>query len=348
MSRTGVLLINLGSPDSPAVPDVRRYLREFLMDERVIDIPFIARWLLVHGIILPFRPRKSAEAYRKIWTEEGSPLVNMSRRVQAELQKRLPIPVELAMRYQNPSVDYAIGRLMLRGVNRVVLVPMFPHYAMSSYETAVESVRENLPASVELIVVPPYFDQPEFMDALIVTARPYLSRQHDHLLFSFHGVPERQIRKTDPTHSHCLAVQNCCDVPNSCHDTCYRTQCLRTARTFAVKVGIPQYRYTVAFQSRLGRDEWLKPATDQEIVRLAKSGVKRLVVMCPAFVSDCLETIEEIGMRGREAFLAAGGESFELVPCLNDHPKWIDGLESLIKRNTSTRVLYEIASQRAV
>ncbi|MCS7089156.1 MAG: ferrochelatase [Verrucomicrobiota bacterium] len=329
-----VLLVNLGSPDSPAVPDVRRYLNEFLMDPRVMDVPWLLRRWIV-GMILIRRPRQSAHAYRSIWTPEGSPLIVISRRVQRLLQQRLGLPVELAMRYQNPSIPHAVTHLAQQGINWAHLIPMFPHYAMSSYETAVVRVQEEMARQaphIRLTVEPPYPDHPDYIRALVESARPWLEKGYDHLLFSFHGVPERQIRKSDPTQRHCLQVNDCCHTPSPAHERCYRHQCLRTVEAFVSRAGVPQGRWSVAFQSRLGRDPWLRPYTDEEIMRLAKAGVRRLLVICPAFVSDCLETLEEIGIRGRETFLEAGGREYELIPCLNEHPLWIDTLEGMARR----------------
>ena len=331
--KQGVLLVNLGSPDSPSVSDVRKYLREFLMDERVLDAPFPIRFFVVHACILPFRPRQSAEAYHKIWRPEGSPLVFTSKQVQAELQRRLPVPIGLAMRYQNPSIPDAIQRLKQQGVTDLLLIPLFPHYAMSSFETAVERVKEVIARAAPdmgLTVVPPFYDQPDYIEALVASASAQLEAGYDHLLFSFHGLPERHLRKSDPTCSHCLVAANCCEATSPASATCYRAQCFKTAEAFVQKAGVS--KYSVAFQSRLGKDPWLKPYTDFELPRLAKDGVRKLLVICPAFVSDCLETIEEIGIRGRETFLEAGGTGFELIPCLNEHPLWLVALEKMVTR----------------
>ena len=333
MSRKAVLLVNLGSPDSPSVPDVRRYLREFLMDGRVLDAPWPVRFCVVNFAILPSRPKQSAHAYQSIWTAEGSPLVVTSRRVQVALQDRLKIPVELAMRYQNPSIDAAVARLALLGIEELLLIPLFPHYAMSSYETAVERVKEAVlkwtPAT-KLHVQKPYYDFPEYIDALVASATAQLHQPYDHLLFSFHGLPERHLHKADKTGCHCLKVPNCCEVPSPAHATCYRAQCFKTVKDFVAQAGVPKENYSIAFQSRLGRDPWMQPYADKEIERLARSGVKRLLVICPAFVSDCLETIEEIGMRGRESFTSAGGTQLMLIPCLNEHPAWLHALQTMV------------------
>ena len=298
----GVLLVNLGSPDSTSVPDVRKYLREFLMDGRVLDAPWPIRFCVVHFTILPSRPKESAHAYEKIWTPEGSPLVVTSRRVQKKLQARVNVPVELAMRYQNPSIESAIRKLNDAQVDDLFLIPLFPHYAMSSYESAVVRVREvaaQIAPRMKVTVQPPYFDAPDYIAALAASAEPALSTGYDHLLFSFHGIPERHLRKSDPTHCHCLAKENCCEVPSPAHATCYRAQCFKTVAAFVAKAGVPADKYSISFQSRLGKDPWLKPYTDFELVEFPKRGIKKILVICPAFVSDCLETIEEIGMRGR-------------------------------------------------
>ena len=333
MTNKAVLLVNLGSPDSPSVPDVRRYLREFLMDERVLDAPWPIRFSVVNFAILPKRPHESAHAYQSIWTDQGSPLVVTSRRVQATLQARLDLPVELAMRYQNPSIDAALEKLAARDAEELLLIPLFPHYAMSSYETAVERVREairKITPWMQLHVQPPYYNHPDYVEALTASAEKYLAEDYDHLLFSFHGLPERHLRKADPTGCHCLKAANCCETPSPAHATCYRAQCFQTMKAFIARANVPSQKASIAFQSRLGREPWMQPYTDVELTRLARAGVKRLLVICPAFVSDCLETLEEIGMRGRETFLAAGGEAFTLIPCLNEHPAWLRALERMV------------------
>ncbi|HEY4417108.1 MAG TPA: ferrochelatase [Verrucomicrobiae bacterium] len=324
----GILLVNLGSPDSTSVADVRRYLNEFLMDGRVIDTPWLLRRLIV-GLILVNRPQESAHAYEKIWLPAGSPLVVTSRNVQKKLAARVNVPVELAMRYQNPSIASALDQLRQAGVDELLVIPLFPHYAMSSYESAVEQVRivaKRRAPEMKLTVQPPFFDAPDYISALVASAKDQLAGDYDHLLFSFHGIPERHLRKSDPTGCHCLAKENCCNVPSPAQATCYRAQCFKTVAAFVKLAGIPAGKFSVSFQSRLGKDPWLKPYTDLELVEFPKRGFHKLLVICPAFVSDCLETIEEINLRGRETFLAAGGEEFTQIPCLNEHPLWIDAL----------------------
>lgn len=328
----GILLVNLGSPDSTAVGDVRKYLREFLMDGRVLDAPWPVRFCVVHFAILPSRPRESAHAYEKIWTPQGSPLVVTSRNVQKKLQARLNVPVELAMRYQNPSIESAIRKLNDAKVDDVFLIPLFPHYAMSSYESAVVRVQEvarQIAPRMKVTVHPPYFDAPNYIEALVASAQDHLQGGYDHLLFSFHGIPERHLKKSDTTHCHCLASENCCEVASPAHATCYRAQCFKTVAAFVAKANIPKQKYSVSFQSRLGSDPWLKPYTDYELAEFPKRGIKKLLVICPAFVSDCLETLEEIGMRGKETFIGAGGKEFAQIPCLNEHPLWISALENM-------------------
>jgi ferrochelatase len=332
-AKLGVLLVNLGTPDSPDVSDVRAYLREFLMDPRVIDIPYPARFLLVNGVIAPFRAAQSAHAYRSIWLPEGSPLATISQQVAEELKTRLGVPVELAMRYRNPSISSALVRLAGLGVNAITVLPMFPHYAMSSYESAIERVKEfarKLAPHAALRIVAPYFDAPAYIRSLAASVMPYLP-EVDHLLFSFHGVPERHIRRADPTGCHCLRRADCCASDSPARATCYRSQCLHTMAAVAHEAGLQEGRYSYAFQSRLGRDRWLQPFTVEALTQLARNGVRKLAVMCPSFTADCLETLEEIGIRGRNTFREAGGDSLTLVPCLNTHPMWLDALARLAR-----------------
>ncbi len=337
MSKRAVLLVNLGSPDSPAVPDVRRYLREFLGDERVLDLPALGRWLLLEAIILPTRPKKSAHAYSSIWTKEGSPLIVTSRKVQADLAARLgpATPVYLAMRYGSPSIASVVGQLAADGVTEVLLFPQYPHYAMSSWETVVVRAMEEFARQapqVRVTTVQPFYADPDYINALHAQAAPYLAQGYDHLLFSYHGLPVRHMRKADSSHAHCLTVADCCATCSPAHATCYRAQCFATTRAFAERARLDPARHSVSFQSRLVGEPWLEPFTDKEFERLPKAGVKNLLVMCPAFTADCLETLEEISQRGRESFLAAGGVKFEQIPCLNDHPAFIDFLAKRTQR----------------
>lgn len=332
----GIILMNLGSPNSTSVGDVRRYLNEFLMDERVIDMPYIARLLLVRGIIVPFRAPKSAAAYRSIWTKEGSPLIVLTKQLQSALQLQVEEPVEIAMRYGDPSPAAAFDALMtkVKDLQEVVLVPMYPHYAMSSYETAVvyaQEIHKKKKYPFRLTVIEPYYNQADYLDALTESIRPYLQQEYDHIVFSYHGIPERHIYKGDVTGQHCLKTPNCCEVNSQAHAQCYRHQCLATTKLVAGKLNIPSSQYSFSFQSRLGRDEWLKPYTALRLAEMPKEGIKKLLIACPAFVSDCLETLEEMGEEGKEIFLHAGGESFTLIPCLNVHPLWVKAIRGMVR-----------------
>lgn len=333
MSKQAILLLNLGTPDSTSVADVRRYLREFLMDKRVINLPYPLRWALINLIIAPTRAKNSAEAYSRIWTEKGSPLLTCGRELQGLVGEGLDMPVALGMRYGNPSTPDAVRELYEKGAQDIFIIPLYPHYAMSSYETAILAAREAADAlnpELRLTVMPPYYQETDYLGALEAVARPYLEKPHDLVLFSYHGIPEEHLRITDPTSMHCLRCETCCDTPNPAHATCYRHQCFTTTHRFCERAGIPPERYRISFQSRLGKDPWLKPYTDFVLEDLPKEGVKKLLVMCPAFVADNLETLEEIAIEGRETFLEAGGESFELIPCLNTTPEWVSFLRQNI------------------
>jgi ferrochelatase len=329
--------MNLGSPDSTSVKDVRRYLNEFLMDGRVIDLPWLARTLLVRGIIVPFRAPKSAEAYRSIWQKDGSPLVILTKQLQQAVQARFEEPVEVCMRYGNPATADVLAKLHREHplLEEVILFPLYPHYAMSSYETAVEQVREihqekNYPSKLK--VVGPYYDDPDYIDALTKSIRPYLDGAWDKIVFSYHGVPERHIRKGDITGSHCLKVENCCQTPCAAHAQCYRHQTYVTTALVKQALGLRDDQVEQTFQSRLGRDPWLQPYTAARLESLPAEGVKRLLVVCPAFVSDCLETLEEIAEEGKESFLHSGGTSFTAIPCLNVQPEWVNAVCTFIRR----------------
>ncbi len=327
---TGILLINLGTPQSPQISDVRAYLDEFLMDAYVIDSPWWLRRLLVSAFILPFRPRQSAANYARIWRPDGSPLLIESTRLAEAVAARVPCPVALAMRYGQPSIDTALTQLREKGVERLVVMPLYPHYADSTVTTSVEAVKRQW-RDTEPTVVPPFYDHPGYVAALAASIRTHLTAPWDHLLLSYHGLPERHLTRADPTGNHCLSSAACCDEPSNAHATCYRHQVYATSKAVARALTLDPDTYSVSFQSRLGRLPWLQPYTDQRLVELAEQGVRRLVVACPAFVADNLETLEEIGIQGRETFRQAGGESLTLVPCLNADPAWVEVLVNLLK-----------------
>jgi protoporphyrin/coproporphyrin ferrochelatase len=336
MAKKGIVLMNLGSPDSTEVKDVRRYLKEFLMDERVIDVPYLLRAFLINGIIVPFRAPKSAEAYKTIWTKEGSPLVVFTKQLQQALQLKVDEPVAIAMRYGNPTPQFAFDELQKNNpdLEEVLAIPLYPHYAMSSFETAVVSAREvheKNNYSFKLNFLAPFYNEPHYINALAENIKPYLQKEHDHILFSYHGIPGRHIRKSDVTGCHCLKVENCCDVASPAHAHCYRHQVFTTTRLVMEQLNIPKEKYSISFQSRLGKG-WLQPFTDIRLQELPKEGIKKLLILCPAFVSDCLETLEEIDERGKEDFMKAGGGEFTMIPCLNTNPLWVDTLAVWVKQ----------------
>jgi ferrochelatase len=331
----GVLLVNLGSPDSPKPKDVKRYLGEFLMDERVIDVNPILRKILVKGIILNTRPKKSAKAYQKIWWKEGSPLVVISERFHKKVQDKTDMPVALGMRYGSISIHNAYQELKDKGVTDVLLVPLYPHYAMSSFETVVEKARDvqkNSFSSMTTTVLPAFYNQKDYIKVMADNIREHLKGfEYDHILFSYHGIPERHIKKSDPTKSHCQMDGSCCNQPSEAHATCYRHQCFETTKEVAKELQLDAGTFSNSFQSRLGRDPWLKPYTDFEFERLPKEeNKKNLAVITPAFVSDCLETLEEIAMEGQEQFEEGGGENYKHIPCLNENDAWVDVMVSWI------------------
>jgi ferrochelatase len=323
----GVLLVNLGSPESPTAKDVKPYLDEFLMDKYVIDVPFLLRALLVRGIILRKRPEASAEAYQKIWWEEGSPLIVLSKRLLNKVVQKTELPVALAMRYGKPSIEAGLQQLADKGVTEVLLFPLYPQYAMASTLTILvlaEEIRKKKFPQMTFTDVPAFYDKPDYITALANSVKKGLEGfEYDHLLFSYHGIPERHIRKTDVTKSHCKINDTCCVTPSAAHKFCYRHQCYETTHLVVEQLGIPKNKYSLTFQSRLAGDKWLEPYTDIEINKMPNQGIKNLAVVTPAFVSDCLETLEEIAMRANEDFKEHGGENFLAVPCLNDGDEWV-------------------------
>ncbi len=331
MSKRAVLLVNLGSPASTSVGDVRRYLREFLGDERVLDVPAPLRWLLLEGVILRTRPKKSAHAYASVWKPEGSPLVLTSMSVQKKLSETLgkDIPVYLAMRYGKPSIPDVLNQMKADGIEQVFLMPQYPHYAMSSWETVVVKVyqdAEKLFPTLKIDLLQPFYQDADYIEALYEVSAPYFSKPHDLLLFSYHGIPERHLRKGDPSKAHCMEVKDCCSHCTPVQSTCYRAQVFATTKALVKRAGIATDKYSVSFQSRLAGEPWLTPFTDKVLEEFPKQGVKKILVMCPAFVSDCLETLEEISVEAKETFIEAGGEEFEQIPCLNDQKPYIDVL----------------------
>lgn len=332
--KKGVLFVNLGSPDSPEPKDVKKYLGEFLMDERVIDVPLWARTLLVKGIILNTRPKASAAAYKKIWWEEGSPLIVISERLQKKVQKQINIPVALAMRYGSMTIKNGLQELVDKGVEEVLLFPLYPQFAMATTETitvlAKEEQQKYFP-NLKIESVPAFYNNPDYIEVLANSISNSLKEKvYEHLLFSYHGVPERHIRKRDITKSHCKIDKTCCETHSKAHEFCYRHQCYEVTRLVAEKLQLKPETFSTSFQSRLGFDPWLQPYTDLTLERLAKNGIKKMAIVTPAFVSDCLETLEEIAMEGQEIFKEMGGEEFSTIPCLNDNDAWTNLLSKWI------------------
>ena len=325
----GVLLVNLGSPDSTETKDVKSYLKEFLMDGRVIDLPKWFRTFLVKGIILNTRPKKSAKAYRKIWWKDGSPLIVLTERLQEKIQKKVSIPVSIAMRYRNPSIHFGLEELAKKGVNEVLLVPLYPQFAMATTETILvlaEEIRAKYFPEMEFTSLPSFYNHPDYVRVLANSIQEFLKDKNwEHLLFSYHGVPNRHIRKSDITKSHCKMNEKCCFEDSPAHKYCYRHQCEKTTQNVAKYLDLTEGTFSTTFQSRVSiLGSWLRPYTDKTVEAFAKNGTKELAIATPAFVSDCLETLEEIGMEAAEDFEDKGGEKLHVIPCINDRDDWVN------------------------
>lgn len=346
--KKGVLLVNLGTPDSPKVPDVRKYLDEFLMDGRVIDIGTIQRNLLVRGAIVPFRSPKTAKLYKEIWDQKtGSPLLHISE-IQTELLRKelgSDYQVELAMRYQKPSIEEALQRLKIAMVDSIQVIPLFPQYASASTGSVIEKIMKLMAqwhTFPRVSFVNQFYDNPLMIEAFADNAREKQPEEYDHVLFSFHGLPVRQLKAVDNTGNHECAAASCATQITASNKFCYSAQCHETARLIASSLHLPSAKYTVCFQSRLGKDPWVQPYTSDVLVDLANKGVKRLLVLCPAFVADCLETLYEVTEEYGQEFKKLGGEHVELVPSLNDHPKWIESLKQMVLANEKTGVVASV------
>lgn len=339
--KTGLLLCNLGTPDSTSLSDIRKYLRQFLMDPYVIDIAYPLRWLLVNGPILMFRPKKTAHAYQQVWTAQGSPLLAISLEQKALVQNEvsrqgLNWSVELGMRYGKPSLRSALEKFKAQKITKIIYLPLYPQFALSSTTTAQVEIKKQLKAlnySPELKdgTYKPFHSQPDFINSWQAVIRETIDlTKIDHLLFSYHGLPERHIKKTESKPNHCLKP-NCCDSVNENNQFCYRAHCYATTREIAKKLNLKSDQYSISFQSRLGRTPWIQPFTDFVIPELAKKGVKNLAVVSPSFVTDCLETLEELGIRAKDSFIQSGGKEFKAIPCLNTNPEWIKSIVQIAK-----------------
>ena len=328
MHMKGVLLVNLGSPESPSPKDVKMYLGEFLMDERVVDLPKLFRTILVKGIILNTRPKQSARAYKKIWWDEGSPLIVLSERLKGKVSEKVSTPVSLAMRYGSMSIKKGLQELVDQGVDDIFIIPLYPQFAMATTETILvlaEELRDEFFPQVKFTSLPAFYNHPDYVRVLSNSiAEGLQGKNWEHLLFSYHGVPERHIRKSDITKSHCNINDECCVTASKAHEFCYRHQCYETTRLVAEYLELKEGTFSTSFQSRLGVDPWLQPYTDRTVANFAKSGLKQLAIATPAFVSDCLETLEEIGMEAAEDFEEKGGDHLQVLPCINDREEWIN------------------------
>ena len=336
MSKTCVLLINLGTPDSPSVKDVRKYLFEFLNDPRVIDINPIGRFFLVNFIIVPFRAPKSAKIYKELWTDKGSPIMIYGKSVKEKLQKELgdDFDVELAMRYKNPSLDEVCARMEKRGYEKIIILPLFPQYASASTGSAIEKAMKLISkwwVIPEIKIISQFYDDENYLNCVIEQSKKYNLSDYDHILFSYHGLPERQVDKVYSDGKPCKD-HKCEDEINEDNRYCYKATCFATTRSLAEKLNLSKDRYTVCFQSRLDKD-WLEPFSDKVVEEWAMKGAKKLLVFSPAFVADCLETTVEIGIEYQKIFKDNGGEKVQLVESLNDHPMWIDTLKKMVLKN---------------
>lgn len=337
--KTAVLLINLGTPDSPSTGNVRKYLTEFLNDRRVIDISALGRFVLVNGIIVPFRASKSAKLYRQIWTDDGSPLLIHTKNLTAKLQAALGSDyiVEFAMRYQSPDIKSALEKLRKEKPAKIIVIPLYPQYASSSTGSTIEKLFNEL-KEWEVIpsinIISKFYDNEDYINAFVEEGKKFDINSYDHILFSYHGLPERHIKKGSAHYGsdYCQLSDKCCSSINRSNQYCYRANSFYTTREIAKKLNIPQEKYTVSFQSRLN-DKWIKPYSDEVIKEKAKQGMKRLLVFSPAFVADCLETIHEIGTEYNELFREHGGEKVELVRSLNDSASWVEALRKMVLQN---------------
>jgi len=334
-SPTAVLIVNLGTPDSPSVPHVRKYLREFLLDKRVIDIPDIPRWMLVNLIIAPFRAPKSAKIYQQLWEDRGSPLLFHGQDVKEKLQIALgnDFIVELGMRYQSPSIKDALNNLMKFNPRQVIVVPLFPQYASATTGSVHDKVMEivkDWQVIPEIKFISQFLEHPRFIQAFAERGKKYLDKQEwDHIVFSYHGLPERQIKKAS-VDNYCQLSDKCCSNYHSKNRFCYRAQCYKTSHLLAEALGLSQSQYTICFQSRLGKDPWIQPYAEDIIKKLAKEGKKKVLTFSPAFVADCLETTIEVGEEFRDEFIHEGGTEWQLVESLNSSDTFVDCLKDIV------------------
>ena len=330
----GVLLINLGSPKELNKKSVKEYLRVFLSDDNVLDIPKFFQQLILRLFILPFRPKNTLEAYEKIWTKNGSPLIISTQSIANKLTKKTGWQVEYAMRYEEPSIEKALSNFKKKGINKIYVISLYPHNAMATTVTTeleTRNVAMNVASDIELIFTKPFFDNEEYINAMVNSIKPYVeNHSFDKIIFSYHGIPKRQAKKTDETGEHCFSVSNCCEIENEGSKDCYRSHTRIASDLTAKKLGLKDDQWEVAYQSRIGPG-WLTPFTDKRLAKLPEEGKDNIAILCPSFISDCLETLEEIDIRGRETFFNAGGKNMTYIPCLNDSEDTINLLENLVR-----------------
>ena len=330
----GVLLINLGSPKELSKKSVRQYLRVFLSDDNVVDLPKFFQQFILRLFILPFRPKNTLEAYEKIWTKEGSPLIISTESIANKLTEKTGWNVEYAMRYEEPSIEKALHKFKENEINKIYVISLYPHNAMATTVTTeleTRNVAMNISNDFELIFTKPFFDNEEYINAMVNSIRPYVeNKSYDKIIFSYHGIPKRQAKKTDETGEHCFSTSNCCEVKNDGSKDCYRSHTRIASDLTAKKLGLEDDQWEIAYQSRIGPG-WLTPFTDKRLAKLPEEGKDNIAILCPSFISDCLETLEEIDIRGRETFLKAGGKKMTYIPCLNDSEDTINLLENLVR-----------------
>ena len=334
LDNEGVLLINLGSPKELNKKSVKEYLRVFLSDDNVVDIPKFFQQLILRLFILPFRPKNTLEAYEKIWTKNGSPLIISTERIANKLTKKTGWQVDYAMRYEEPSIEQALNSFKRKGVNKIYVISLYPHNAMATTittELETRNVAMNVANDIELIFTKPFFDNEEYINAMVNSIKPFVENQSfDKIIFSYHGIPKRQAKKTDGTGEHCFSVSNCCEIENEGSKDCYRSHTRIASDLTAKKLGLNDDQWEIAYQSRIGPG-WLTPFTDKRLAKLPEEGKDNIAILCPSFISDCLETLEEIDIRGRETFFNAGGKNMTYIPCLNDSEDTINLLENLVR-----------------
>ena len=330
----GVLLINLGSPKELSKKSVRQYLRVFLSDDNVVDLPKFFQQFILRLFILPFRPKNTLEAYEKIWTKEGSPLIISTESIANKLTEKTGWNVEYAMRYEEPSIEKALHKFKKNEINKIYVISLYPHNAMATTVTTeleTRNVAMNVSNDFELIFTKPFFDNEEYINAMVNSIRPYVeNKSYDKIIFSYHGIPKRQAKKTDETGEHCFSTSNCCEIENDGSKDCYRSHTRIASDLTAKKLGLKDDQWEIAYQSRIGPG-WLTPFTDKRLAKLPEEGIDNIAILCPSFISDCLETLEEIDIRGRETFLKAGGKNMTYIPCLNDSEDTINLLENLVR-----------------